>query len=68
MDRFEGVSALIIVNIKIIYIPVWIDLKLLFFHRLQLEAINLHSSMDRFEVTENKREFKKLEKFTFQYG
>ena len=59
MDRFEGVSALIIVNIKIIYIPVWIDLKLLFFHRLQLEAINLHSSMDRFEAV-YKNHFAKL--------
>ena len=50
MDRFEAFEEYVTRNInKLIYIPVWIDLKSLSNPATLRFAFYLHSSMDRFE-------------------
>ena len=50
MDRFEVLNSERKQEHFVIYIPVWIDLKLRTLHHRYLSVVHLHSSMDRFEV------------------
>ena len=54
MDRFEVFSQDGSDFLVFIYIPVWIDLKGICARRRVALFIDLHSSMDRFEVKLNK--------------
>ena len=50
MDRFEvGNVRANSISLLAIYIPVWIDLKILLAVDCKTCIVNLHSSMDRFE-------------------
>ena len=51
MDRFEGQNIKTLDDVKTIYIPVWIDLKLMSSIQVNIFRRYLHSSMDRFEGT-----------------
>ena len=50
MDRFESTEAdITAISPMLIYIPIWIDLKVGIAEKLLKIISNLHSNMDRFE-------------------
>ena len=58
----------ILLGMKSIYIPVWIDQKRITNNQSKTELKNLHSSMDRLETRLISRCPPSYDKFTFQYG
>ena len=69
MVRLETVLIQILLNvIQIIYIPVWLDQKLLNVFLINIEVFNLHSSMVRLETELLTYKPQVCLKFTFQYG
>ena len=68
MDRFEVADEADSKSVAEIYIPVWIDLKLMPTWCEPPTEFNLHSSMDRFEGFGSSRNSLNISRFTFQYG
>ena len=69
MDRFERDSSTAPpLRCRVIYIPIWIDLKDMAILRFLLAKTNLHSNMDRFESYAVVSEWRFGQVFTFQYG
>ena len=68
MDRFKGNGVKSFNHSISIYIPVWIDLKVGMVFTMKLWNLNLHSSMDRFEVFARNKTPGWDVWFTFQYG
>ena len=57
-----------IAYMKLIYIPIWLDLLYINTEEQLKEQENLHSNMVRFIIRNETRQNSILEKFTFQYG
>ena len=55
-------------QLKLIYIPIWLDLLQYYKQQTILMQMNLHSNMVRFIIYDEMREKQSYLRFTFQYG